>query len=181
MKELENCRYVKTILMILVLVYHSCVFWAGGWIPGITVQIEARQIVEFAGWLSTFHIYGFTLVSGYLLYFLKYEKGKYSSLIPFVVNKAKRLLVPYVFVSAIWAIPFAMYYFHFDAVEVIKRYVLGTSPNQLWFLLMLFFVFMIFYPLMMILASPGQHSCNTRTHIPTTFGQAFLYYPDIHS
>ena len=34
---------------------------------------------------------------------------------------------------------------------------------------------------MMILASPGQHSCNTRTHIPTTFGQAFLYYPDIHS
>ena len=33
----------------------------------------------------------------------------------------------------------------------------------------------------MILASPGQHSCNTRTHIPTTFGQAFLYYPDIHS
>ena len=35
--------------------------------------------------------------------------------------------------------------------------------------------------LLMILASPGQHSCNTRTHIPTTFGQAFLYYPDIHS
>lgn len=34
---------------------------------------------------------------------------------------------------------------------------------------------------LMILASPGQHSCNTRTHIPTTFGQAFLYYPDIHS
>ena len=38
-----------------------------------------------------------------------------------------------------------------------------------------------FFESVMILASPGQHSCNTRTHIPTTFGQAFLYYPDIHS
>ena len=56
-------------------------------------------------------------------------------------------MVPFAVISLVWVIPFAMYYFHFDAVEVIKRYVLGTSPNQLWFLLMLFFVFMIFYPL----------------------------------
>ena len=27
---------------------------------------------------------------------------------------------------------------------------------------------------LMILATPGQHSCNTRTSIPTTSGQTFL-------
>lgn len=147
MKELDNCKFVKTILMIIILAYHSCIFWAGEWIPGIIVQIKAPLLVNFAGWLSTFHIYGFTLVSGYLFYFLKCERGKYSSFIPFAVNKAKRLLVPYAFVSAIWAIPFAVYYLQYDGFEIIKRFVLGASPSQLWFLLMLFFVFMIFYPL----------------------------------
>ena len=34
---------------------------------------------------------------------------------------------------------------------------------------------------LMILVTPGQHSCNTRTHVPTTSGQAFLFYTDIHS
>jgi len=34
---------------------------------------------------------------------------------------------------------------------------------------------------LMILATPGQHSCNTRTTVPTTPGQAFLKHADIHS
>ena len=66
MKELDNCRFVKTVLMIIILVYHSCVFWAGGWLPGIATQIKAPLLVSLAGWLSTFHIYGFTLISGYV-------------------------------------------------------------------------------------------------------------------
>ena len=65
----------------------------------------------------------------------------------FVTNKAKRLLLPYVFVSVVWVIPFAVYYFHYDTIEIINKFAFGTSPNQLWFLLMLFCVFMIFHPL----------------------------------
>lgn len=147
MKELDNCKFVKTILMIFIVAYHSCIFWAGGWIPGIVLHTKAPLLVNFAGWLSTFHIYGFTLISGYLFYFLRCEKGKYTNFIPFVINKAKRLLVPYAFVSAIWAIPSAVYYLQYNCYDVVKRFVLGASPSQLWFLLMLFFVFMIFYPL----------------------------------
>ena len=44
-------------------------------------------------------------------------------------------------------IPFAVFYLDYGIFEIIKKFVLGTSPSQLWFLLMLFFVFMIFYPL----------------------------------
>ena len=122
------------------------VFWNGTWFA-VNPVYESDILYRISLWFNSFHIYGFALVSGYLFFFLKCEKGKYSSFTPFAVNKAKRLLVPYIFVSLVWVIPFAVHYFHFDAVEVIKRYVLGTSPNQLWFLLMLFFVFILFYPL----------------------------------
>ena len=39
----------------------------------------------------------------------------------------------------------------------------------------------VLWECVMILATPGQHSCNTRTNVPTTSGQAFLNYADIHS
>ncbi|MGN0647440.1 MAG: acyltransferase family protein [Oscillospiraceae bacterium] len=144
--ELSNCTFVKTVLMLLIVAYHCMVFWTGTWFS-VNPVYESNILYRISVWFSSFHIYGFALVSGYLFFFLKCEKGKYSSFIPFAVNKAKRLLVPYIFVSLVWVIPFAMYYFHLDTVVIIKRYLLGTNPNQLWFLLMLFFVFMVFYPL----------------------------------
>lgn len=144
--ELSNCTFIKTLLMILVIAYHCMVFWTETWFTNNPIY-SSNLLSTVSIWLNSFHIYGFALVSGYLFFFLKCEKGKYSSFTPFAVNKAKRLLVPYIFVSLVWVIPFALYYFHLDTVEIIKRYILGTAPNQLWFLLMLFFVFMIFYPL----------------------------------
>ena len=132
--------------MLLVVAYHCMVFWTGTWFTGKPL-VDSNFISTVSLWMNSFHIYGFALVSGYLFYFMKCEKGKYSSFIPFAVNKVKRLLVPYIFASLVWVIPFAVYFFHFDAADIITRYVVAISPNQLWFLLMLFFVFMIFYPL----------------------------------
>lgn len=132
--------------MLIVVIYHCIVFWTGTWFTKNPVY-DSNVLATIASWMNSFHIYSFTLVSGYLFYFLKHEKGNYSRFLPFAVNKAKRLLIPYVFISVIWVIPFAVYFFKYDVVEIIKRFALGTSPNQLWFLLMLFCVFMIFHPL----------------------------------
>jgi len=145
-KELSNCTFVKTILMLIVVLYHCMLYWGGSWFIGEPVY-AAKPLGVLAAWLDTFHIYGFTLVSGYLFYALKYEKGKYSKFLSFAINKCKRLLIPYAFASLIWVIPFAVYFFKYDAGDIIWKYVFGTSPSQLWFLLMLFGVFMIFYPL----------------------------------
>lgn len=144
--ELSNCTFVKALLMLLVVAYHCMAFWTGTWFTN-NPMFESNIISSLSWWLNSFHIYGFALISGYLFYSLKCEKGKYSNFISFVANKAKRLFVPYVFVSLIWVIPFTMYYFQIEAVEILKSYALGILPSQLWFLLMLFFVFMIFYPL----------------------------------
>ena len=122
------------------------IFWNGTWFTK-NPFFESNFLSTVSPWMNSFHIYGFALVSGYLFFFLKCEKGRYSSFISFAVNKAKRLLVPFAFIIIAWVVPFAVHYFQFDTVEVIMRYILGTFPNQLWFLLMLFVVFMLFYPL----------------------------------
>lgn len=145
-EELQNCNFVKTVLMIIVVLYHSVLFWKGTWFTGTPAR-SAPILVVLSNWMNSFHIYGFTLVSGYLFFFLKQEKGKYPRFLPFMLNKARRLLIPYAFVALVWVIPFSVYYFKYDVVDIVKRFVLGASPSQLWFLLMLFGVFVIFYPL----------------------------------
>jgi len=132
--------------MLIVVIYHCILFWKGAWFTGNPVY-ESKLLDILATWMNSFHIYGFTLVSGYLFHYLKCEKTKYDRFVPFVINKFKRLLVPYVFVSLVWAIPFAVYYFDYSVRDIIIRFGFGVSPNQLWFLLMLFWIFVIFYPL----------------------------------
>lgn len=142
--ELNNCNYVKTLLMILVVIYHSCVFWTGNWFVGMSVY-QAPLLNYFARWLNSFHIYAFTLISGYIFLFLKYEKGKYKLFKPFLLNKVKRLLVPYIFIVTTWVLPVTVYFFKYDFKTIFHNYILAESPSQLWFLWMLFDVFIIFW------------------------------------
>ncbi len=144
--ELFNCNFVKTILMLVVVIYHCMIYWSRDWFVGEPIY-DAPILATIAQWMNTFHTQAFTLTSGYLFYYLKCEKGNYDRFLPFAVNKAKRLLIPYVFAASFWVIPFAVYYFEYSAWDILIRFGLGTSPSQLWFLLMLFEVFMVFYPL----------------------------------
>ena len=133
--------------MLLVIAYHSCIFWSGNWFSVQKVEISARFLAFFSKWLNSFHIYGFTLVSGYLFYYLKNEKEKYQKYVPFIINKIKRLLVPYCFVAFCWVVPISFKLFEYSLADVIDRYILCTNPSQLWFLWMLFDVFFMIWPL----------------------------------
>ena len=62
-----------------------------------------------------------------------------------MVNKIKRLIVPYVFVCIIWVIPVTCLFFDYTVGDIFKKYILATAPSQLWFLWMLFDVFMLVY------------------------------------
>ena len=128
--------------MLLVLIYHSIIFWTGGWFI-----IEPTQKIRLLGILSFFlgesHIYAFVLVSGYIFAYSIDERGKYKKFGPFFKDKIKKLMVPYVFVLLVWVIPNACFFFHFDAAAILHRFLLGESPNQWWFILMLFHVFII--------------------------------------
>lgn len=142
-KSLNNCNFIKAVLMLLVVIYHSCALWkSGGWFNQAPANPSAFLDV-LAQWLNSFHVYGFTFVSGFIFYVLKYKKGKYQNKKAFFIGKLKRLIVPYVLVSTLWAGPWYAYYFKASFGDVIKNFMLGVQPAQLWFLLMLFWVFVI--------------------------------------
>ena len=127
--ELKNCTYSKTILMLIIVFYHSALMYRGGW------GLDA--------FLASFHLATFVLISGYLFYHVKFERRRYQKYLPFIGNKVKRLLVPYVFIATIWAAPVYMHYYGMGTV--VEKFVLGKEPAQLWFVLMLFWVFTIFW------------------------------------
>ena len=139
--KIDNCTFVKTILMLLVILYHSCVFWKGEWFSVQEIQLKAEPLGVFSLWLNSFHVYTFTMVSGYIFSYQKWEKKKYKDFGLFVVNKAKRLIVPYIFVSIAWVIPFGKLFYNYNLLTVIRNYVFAISPSQLWFLMMLFWCF----------------------------------------
>ena len=146
---LKNCYFLKTVLMILVVFYHSVVFWTGTWFTSDPV-FESNFLGLLAECIGAFHIYAFTLVSGYIFAY-KISGGDSRYYLPFLRNKAKRLLVPYVFVMLIWVAPVSEYFFRWDLAELIKKYILCINPSQLWFLWMLFGVFAIVWPLQRVM------------------------------
>lgn len=144
-RELSNCGFVKTILMLLVILGHACAFWSGHWFTD-NPALPSRGLNALFEWLNSFHIYAFALVSGYIFAY-KINRGGYSEYIPFIKNKVKRLLVPYMFVALVWVIPVSEYYFRWDMSYLVKKYVLCINPSQLWFLWMIFGVFAIVWPI----------------------------------
>lgn len=80
--------------------------------------------------------------------------GGYQRYIPFLKNKAKRLLIPYAFVAVVWVVPISQYFNYFSIGDIFKQYVLCINPSQLWFLWMLFWIFALAWPLWKCLSGP---------------------------
>lgn len=107
-RTLRNTTFVKTILMILVILGHACAFWSGHWFTENPI-IPSRSLDTLYAWINSYHIYGFALVSGYIFVF-KIMSGGYSDFLQFLCNKVKRLLVPYLFVALIWVAPVSAFF-----------------------------------------------------------------------
>ena len=157
----EDITFIKTVLMLVVVAYHSCIFWNGTWF-GRAPAISSDGLNILSRWLNSFQMQVFFLVSGYIFCFKRCECNAYQQFKPFMVNKIKRLIVPYIFVSAFWVIP-AEVMTHGGGVEkIVKKFVFGTGPSQLWFLLALFWVFLIFWSLNSIFVKPiGGGICRS--------------------
>lgn len=142
--ELKKCGKIKTILMITVVLYHSMLCSAGvTWGPQAACQTSGA-LYYIAKYLNSVHIYAFTFVSGYVYAFLRYETDRYSDWKKVIEKKVHRLLLPYASAAIFWAIPFYCFFWKTNLKELTDKFLLGVSPNQLWFLLMLFWQFVIF-------------------------------------
>ena len=144
MNNLNYCNFAKTVLMLFVVLCHSAAFYAGNWFTVCPASATNTLLGTLATWLGTFHVQGFTLISGYIYYYIKNEKKGYQDFSKYITNKFKRLLIPYISISLFWVIPFGILFYSYGSVDILIKYVLGESPSQLWFLLMLFNVFVIY-------------------------------------
>jgi len=156
-RQLENCNFIKTALMLLVVFGHAISLYSkNGWFNQAPAT-PSLFLTYLSDWIGSFHIYAFVLVSGYIYAYLRFEKNKYDTLLPFIKNKAKRLLVPYLFASACWVVPWQCVFLKTSLPVLIKHYVLGISPSQLWFLLMLFGTFILAFLLSEIINRSFLH------------------------
>lgn len=146
-KYIDNCTFVKTVLMILVVLGHSVNFWKGNWFSAVEPSFSSNILVLISDFVNSFHIYAFVIVSGYVYAFLRIIKGKYPKYLSFLYNKVLRLIIPFIFTCFIWVAPVGCYFNGYSLKECLNRYLLGISPNQLWFLLMLFWCFVFAWPL----------------------------------
>lgn len=80
-------------------------------------------------------------MSGYIWAYLKMETSEYDDMRVVIKKKVKRLLVPYLFVSIVWAGP--AYCFFYGGISTFMAFILGDNPSQLWFLLALFWMFVL--------------------------------------
>jgi len=138
---LNNCSTVKAILLLIVIFGHSIAYWASDWFTGDST-FRPTLLHVLLDWIGSFHVYGFALVSGYIFAY-KIESGGYKVFLEFVLKKAKRLIVPYMFVAMIWVIPISILFLPWNVEYIIRNFILCEGPSQLWFLWMLFDVFVI--------------------------------------
>ncbi len=140
-KRIDSIAFLKVIMMISVVLYHSILFFGGTWFKVTEPIIRADYLGGIAEWMKTFHIQAFTMASGYLFFYLKrYGNDNKTE----IAKRAKRLLIPFLFTCLFWVIPIGYYFFSFSPNEILYNFVLAVKPNQLWFLIMLFNVFLFF-------------------------------------
>lgn len=121
--------------MILIIFFHSLCYYAGTWsflcsdvVP--LWEILSQPIVKTG--LTTF-----VLVSGYLFGFNYIEKRKYRILFPFIKDKVRRLIIPYI----VWSVIMIVFFPQLN----LKWINILTGIAHLWFLLMLFQLFIVMF------------------------------------
>lgn len=145
MKKLNNISFIKTITMLVVVLYHSMLFYTGNWFTVIKPVKVLNYIDYITTFINTYTMPIFVFCSGYLFFYQKKKNNKYNNLLIDMKKRFNRLVIPYIFTSLLWIIPIGIILFKYTINDIIKKFVLGMSPSQLWFLLMLFIVFIINY------------------------------------
>ena len=101
---------------------------------------------ELSRWIYTFHMPLFVALSG-TIYGIQKEKGKYEEFLPFLKNKAFRLMLPFFVVWIAWNMPIKLFTGYYDGISVSWMFIQMIAPAcvYLWFLESLFFVNIIIF------------------------------------
>ena len=143
-RDLNFLDFAKIIATFLVVIGHILRMYTGN---GLFLPLEGNFYFSIiCKYIYSFHMPLFFFISGGVFYIVKHKKNRYKSMLGFISNKTKRLLVPYIFISVLllivmWhigeiQIPIFSYYIH--------NYVYAYGCRHLWFLIALFTISLYF-------------------------------------
>ena len=138
MKELNEIYFIRPIIILLLVVYHSFIIYSGGWEMPAGIH-DCASYYWIAKVSYSFMLEMFTFISGYL-FALSFSKKRMAFKTLFI-KKGKRLLVPSVLFSIIYAFMYSDY--EFLSLEYIYRIAEGVG--HMWYLPMLFWCFVFSY------------------------------------
>jgi len=70
---MNNINFARTVLIILVILGHSLIFWTGSWVFD-NIAIQAPILGHISNWIGTYHTQALTAISGFTYEFI-IEKG----------------------------------------------------------------------------------------------------------
>lgn len=146
MTKSEKYDLIKTITMLLVVIAHVTRMYTGN---GVVVPLNQSSILDYlTKFIYGFHMPLFIFISGAVYYYCIYDLGKYKDKNKFIINKFKRLILPYLFFGLFYVTPI-MLYFKFTndnlITYIVKGILLCGNSRHLWFLYYLFIYFTIYY------------------------------------
>lgn len=124
---------ILRIIATFIIVLCHCFGYYGTW-PSMYPDAICLKTGPFFNYICQFALVVFVVISGFLYAELFIDKGKYSNTLSFVLNKFRRLIVPYL----IWSIVSILCMLEPDPILRIL-----TGCHHLWFLLMLFGCFIL--------------------------------------
>lgn len=150
---------MKVFGILVVVLGHSMILYQDSW--GIfTPVVKSSQINIIKSYIDIFQMPLFTMISGYLFY-NTLERKKYKTIKMLIIDKFKRLIIPFIVVALLYVIPIRLFVeydnYNSSIKEALKLFLLGQDMGHLWFLLMIFWVFIIFY---LVLKLKMSYKCN---------------------
>ena len=142
-KQNNDYSILKALTVVLVVAGHVTTFYSAS--GGVVVYPVDKTLDLITRWIYLFHMQLFMFLSG-AIYQACIQAGKYRSFPAFLINKGKRLLVPYFAFGALNVAPVMIllgisrdsYLGYF-----LRGIVLCDNNRHLWFLITLFAIFVM--------------------------------------
>lgn len=154
-KSTEVYDVVRIMATFLVVIGHATYSaWSSDSGEILLVTDNASRVYNFlcsfigkiGGWAYGFHMPLFFMLSGALYGYSKHT----NSFNELIKSKIHRLIIPFYLVGILYMFPIkflAGFYSRDNFFVALQGFLLGGNLGHLWFLLSLFWVFVLFYPL----------------------------------
>ncbi|SKB46359.1 acyltransferase [Maribacter arcticus] len=139
--EIDDLNLLRAIAILLVVLRHCFAPFMSSW--PVSTFYEYNIYADITGkYISTISMPLFVFISGFLFSYLRNNLKKYPTYTILLSKKTARLLRPYFVLAPLYIVVFIDINTTFD---FLKQFWMGAG--HLWFLLMIFTIFMLFYPL----------------------------------